>query len=1205
MKTSPHHEVWIRHRIALALSYVLALCVFGQSNSVHSQNLQNSGVTSSIDDPSTTAFFSRTSPSVRMLLAAGESNKAQPHVSFLSGNRYAIYQDASGVTSVDVFIQSDNPDALQAPGIRKLETAGRIVAARVSLEALRLLGASPAVEYVDLSRKSRPLGKSSANTSPFLSIYPAEARADGALIGLVDTGIDFTHPDLQDSSGTRILYLWDMSDIDPSDAPTDVDPVFDWGREYSKKQIDENPDGVIQRDGDGGRGHGTHVAGVAAGSTAGANLIVVKALRTVESEGDFSEADVLAACGYIFKRAEELGKPAVINLSLGHYDGPLDGSSLFEEALSELTGPGRILVAAAGNGGFEPIHAGGVTEANTTYEAFLSSSQPDRAGVSLWYSPGSVESVSVGFYSRETPPVLLGMTDPVPVGQSIDLVPIEVQGETLGYLSIDAISTTNPQNGDGHVRIALTDNGSGIDLSETLWSVITEGAEAGRQDLWAIDAAFSSEAYAGINTEQWIGNTHRTIASPSTARNVISVGSYVGRNRFINIFGREREWENPTLEGNRVVPNLGQRSYFSGIGPSRDDRVLPHLSAPGEAIVSLLSSHLTPGEGYDIESVQEGGSYIAREGTSVAAAHVTSVVANMLEVIPDLTPETARLILQSTADTDLQTGAAVNTEFGAGKLNAMAAIERTNELAGGGAVASIDANEISARVPPGTSVSRQFTLQNTGSSELSFSIELEQPAVRSPSKTASISTMRTATLDRSPRPFFRPRTLAEHRISAKKGSESLVKIQGQDVLMHDDGNHQPDQFWGFADESRQFFWGNHFILDDFDFVLEKVQFYARTEDVTSNSFWIGIYRSPFILVPLATNRVNVVTSPEGAWYEVELETPLSFQQGFGIFIELAAPQAVMLPAGVDATSAKVGRSYFAELSKPYQNLTTETSSGIENGAFLVRGIGEATRNVNLPPIASAVVSSFRGVEQEEIQFDASSSSDPDGNIVSYLWSFGDGATSPDIEVTHTFETPGQYLVTLSVTDDRGAKSRASGVVRILSSGDGSSERLVVSPTEGVVAPGASQVFDVSYDTANLMEDVYEGRIDISSNAGFFNLPARFDVNSIYVSNEEESELPSRIELEQNHPNPFNPQTTIAYTLPASHRVSITIYDAIGKQVRVLMNDRKAAGRHEITWDARDDAGKPVASGVYFYQLEAVDESGSFPEHRVGQMVLVK
>ncbi len=94
-------------------------------------------------------------------------------------------------------------------------------------------------------------------------------------------------------------------------------------------------------------------------------------------------------------------------------------------------------------------------------------------------------------------------------------------------------------------------------------------------------------------------------------------------------------------------------------------------------------------------------------------------------------------------------------------------------------------------------------------------------------------------------------------------------------------------------------------------------------------------------------------------------------------------------------------------------------------------------------------------------------------------------------------------------------------------------------------------------------------------------------------------LPGQIRLEQNHPNPFNPSTKISFTLPRFAEVKLTVYSILGAEVAVLANKTFAAGRHEITWDGRGQNGRPVSSGIYFYQITA----GEFRETR--KMTLLK
>ena len=99
--------------------------------------------------------------------------------------------------------------------------------------------------------------------------------------------------------------------------------------------------------------------------------------------------------------------------------------------------------------------------------------------------------------------------------------------------------------------------------------------------------------------------------------------------------------------------------------------------------------------------------------------------------------------------------------------------------------------------------------------------------------------------------------------------------------------------------------------------------------------------------------------------------------------------------------------------------------------------------------------------------------------------------------------------------------------------------------------------------------------------------------------QEPEAIPSTTRLVQNYPNPFNPATQIAYELPEAGEVRLTIYNALGQEVRVLAQGRQEAGYYRVTWDGKDAAGRQVSSGLYFYRLT----SGSFAETR--KMLLLK
>jgi hypothetical protein len=94
-------------------------------------------------------------------------------------------------------------------------------------------------------------------------------------------------------------------------------------------------------------------------------------------------------------------------------------------------------------------------------------------------------------------------------------------------------------------------------------------------------------------------------------------------------------------------------------------------------------------------------------------------------------------------------------------------------------------------------------------------------------------------------------------------------------------------------------------------------------------------------------------------------------------------------------------------------------------------------------------------------------------------------------------------------------------------------------------------------------------------------------------------LPERLVLHPNHPNPFNAQTTIEYTLPLSASVQLEIFNIYGQAVRQLVRGAQSAGRHQIVWDGKNEQGKVVGSGIYYYRLKVDNEI------RVRQMTILK
>ena len=112
--------------------------------------------------------------------------------------------------------------------------------------------------------------------------------------------------------------------------------------------------------------------------------------------------------------------------------------------------------------------------------------------------------------------------------------------------------------------------------------------------------------------------------------------------------------------------------------------------------------------------------------------------------------------------------------------------------------------------------------------------------------------------------------------------------------------------------------------------------------------------------------------------------------------------------------------------------------------------------------------------------------------------------------------------------------------------------------------------------------------------------ANYIADSNHVTGVAPEETIAAYRLFNNYPNPFNPTTTIRYDLPEPAKVSLIVYDVLGRKVAELVNEEKAAGYHSITWNAAN-----VASGVYLARFTAFDANGYSKYSRVNKLILMK
>lgn len=655
--------------------------------------------------------------SSRMLLNASTPDRRK---SLCKKLNLSADMDASGRLTADVFIQLDNSavaSELSGLGIEARTRVGDILIARAPVAALSALAELPGIRRIEISHKREAkLDSSRANIGAHRVHQgfdlPQPYRGEDVVIGVIDFGIDFSHPDFSAQNGSRILHLLEFTEGGGQ-------------KEWDKEDIDTNPASITQRDGDGGGGHGSHVTGIAAGGgqlnaeltgvAPAADIIFVKGVRQQDSFGGFVDTDVVAGCQYIFDKAEQLGKPAVINLSIGSHFGPHDGTSLYEQALSALVEPGRLIVAAAGNEGDDFIHAGGNATANVLNETIIfADPAAQRAGISIWYDSDVIDAVAVFAYDAQFN--FLGQTDGLAVGGFMDATPVVFDSDTLGFVTIDAQTTQDPNNGDGNVICLIDNNNSpGIDISDVFWAVGSQGSADGRLDLWAVTGARFYEQVVGFpNETEMPGNNDYSVGIPATAAKVISVGSYTTKNSWVDVDGDEL-----TLS---PAPTITDISGFSSRGPTRDGRVAPDITAPGQIIFSALSSHLTEGFGYQRLAVLQGGGYLGQNGTSQASPHVAGALALMLQIKDDLTYAEAAQCLAGTARTNQFTGATPNNNVGPGYLDAHAAVGKVLDL-----VSSVESTE--AALPESFVLKQNYPNPFNPSTNIEYSLTTHARAV--------------------------------------------------------------------------------------------------------------------------------------------------------------------------------------------------------------------------------------------------------------------------------------------------------------------------------------------------------------------------------------------------------------------------------------------------------------------------------------------
>lgn len=418
---------------------------------------------------------------------------------------------------------------------------------------------------------------------------PYSLTGKGVIIGLVDSGIDYSHPDFRREDGsTRILGLWDQTI--PAEGENEPPPGYAVGTLYTEERINE----ALAADSRAEAlrlvpsvdlsGHGTHVAGIAAGNgrasqgryTGAApesDLLVVKLGNTAGNSFPRTTR-LMEAVNWLIETAMARNQPLAINLSFGNSYGSHSGRSLLETYLNTVASIWKTVICiGTGNEGSTGRHAKGVVNQVTEIE-FAIAEGTSSINLQLWknyYDDFLAELVSPSGRSSGPVSQVLGT-------QRFSLDETEIllyYGEPFPYNSLQELYFEFVAR-RGQSRI-----NSGIwKLRLYPIKIVT-----GNFDLWMPAGGLLPAEIRFLRPDK-----ETTLTIPSTADRAVTVGAYDGRT-------------------NSYAP-------FSGRGYTRDNRVVkPDLTAPGVGIMSTA-----PGGGYTIKS-----------GTSMATPFVSGAAALMME----------------------------------------------------------------------------------------------------------------------------------------------------------------------------------------------------------------------------------------------------------------------------------------------------------------------------------------------------------------------------------------------------------------------------------------------------------------------------------------------------------------------------------------------------------------------------------------------